>query len=313
MNLKPEWEKVLTTFPALPQVDLLRQSVKAIWKREEVAAVWLGGSLAAGTADQYSDIDLRIAVTLDTLEAWKTVDASQLFGRTCVGEKIQPFGPTAFLRHLLLDNGDLIDLFVQTTQTENPEHAILILACRDDAFADKLMGFKRPAETAYPAARSEVIRQIIVEFWMNSHKHRKVLHRGLDSLVLVGLQFDRANLTRLWHASLTGTDVGVGRPTIHGMSRVLRTVQDAMGKRAMDVLGAGCSDGPSLCRAIEELQNEVAKVGRTLAASLQFPYPDALEQTVRAGWNKFLESGAKYAGQNAPLPALRPGDNRPGS
>jgi predicted nucleotidyltransferase len=281
-------EDTLQTLPVLPQVALLRHAVAQIRQHDEVVAVWLGGSFAVGNADQYSDLDLRIAVPSAALEIWKTVDVSVVFGQKCVGEKIQMFGPSAFLRHVLTKDGQLIDLFVQDIAAENPEHAILVLACRDEQFARKLAQFQRPVEADYPPADAAIIRSVIVEFWLNTHKHRKVLHRGLDTLVLTGLQFDRANLSRLWYAWLTGNDIGEGRPTIHGMSRVLRTVQDRLGDRALAVLGAGTSDRASLCRSIEESRDEVAKVGRELAAKLDFEYPEGLERAVRVGWNEFV-------------------------
>jgi len=37
---------------------------------ERVVAAWLGGSLAAGTADAYSDVDLRVAVVDDAFDAF---------------------------------------------------------------------------------------------------------------------------------------------------------------------------------------------------------------------------------------------------
>src|SRR5262245_30812590 len=45
------------------------RAAEALRGDERVVTVWLGGSLAAGTADGYSDVDLRIAVADVAFEA----------------------------------------------------------------------------------------------------------------------------------------------------------------------------------------------------------------------------------------------------
>ena len=46
-------------------------------------------------------------------------------------------------------------------------------------------------------ARAErVIEKLIHDFWLNSHKHRKVMARGMELLVPMGLTFDRERLAQ---------------------------------------------------------------------------------------------------------------------
>lgn len=51
----------LDALPDLPQSALLKQFAPGLWAAEGVVAMWLGGSLATGTADRYSDVDLFLA------------------------------------------------------------------------------------------------------------------------------------------------------------------------------------------------------------------------------------------------------------
>jgi predicted nucleotidyltransferase len=55
------------------------RAAEALRGDERIVAVWLGGSLAAGTADAYSDVDLRVAVADDAFEAvaadWEALPA----------------------------------------------------------------------------------------------------------------------------------------------------------------------------------------------------------------------------------------------
>ena len=72
---------------------------------------------------------------------------------------------------------------------------------------------------------------------------------------------------RLWYVAATGRDQGTQRPTIHTLTPQAQAVMEMFGTHSLETLGAG----------------------RQLAATLGFEYPDALEQTVRASWKRYLE------------------------
>jgi hypothetical protein len=55
-------------------------------------------------------------------------------------------------------------------------------------------------------------------------------------------------------------------------------------------MGAATTDRATIRRAIEELRDEVSHVGRLLAGSLSFAYPEALEETVRRCWQEYVDS-----------------------
>jgi hypothetical protein len=112
-------------------------------------------------------------------------------------------------------------------QVKYIHHATQVLSSRQDVHAFWLDG---------SFARGEA--DLFEEFWIISHKHAKVLFRNLDVLALVGIEFERTLLTRLWYAWLTGKDLGKHRPTVHLFTQVVRTLQEQLGPKALSVLGA---------------------------------------------------------------------------
>jgi predicted nucleotidyltransferase len=50
--------------------EFVEQATAKLRADERIVAAWLGGSMAAGTADAYSDVDLRIAVADDAFDAF---------------------------------------------------------------------------------------------------------------------------------------------------------------------------------------------------------------------------------------------------
>lgn len=277
----------LEALPSLPQVAALRRMVSALWTQGDVAALWLGGSFARGEADADSDLDLRVAVAPDRLPAWAELDPVLLLKEPVVGVQKMGWGGTAFY-HVVLENGVIVDLLVQASDQAPPEDYTLTLACRDDAFGALLAQAHLPPSEE-PAANPETIRQAVVDFWIGSHKHAKVIGRGLDPIVLFGLGLELSPLMRLWYVAATGRDLGKQRATIHTMTRTVRAIEagpDAL--QTLRVLGTPRLTASDRLRAVEISRDEVARVGRRLAARLGFAYPEALEQTVRDSWLRFL-------------------------
>ena len=63
------------------------------WSLDEVVHVWVGGSLASGSADIYSDVDLRVAVIAERLSARKEPDLAAIFdGSPAAGGTTRDFG-----------------------------------------------------------------------------------------------------------------------------------------------------------------------------------------------------------------------------
>lgn len=273
----------------LPQQRRLHTVVGDLWRDPAVAALWLGGSLARGAGDAHSDVDLRIAVLVEAFDTERLPAAAEPLKAAAVAILPLRFGGKSVLFHMLLEDGEIYDLLVQTTERPPSDETRLVLACRDPEFGDQLAAGEDPALRVQPAD-GEVIREVIVTFWISQRKHQKVLYRGLPLVAWQGEHFMRQLLLRLWYVAASGDDCGpLERTTIHTLSPVMRTVQEAMGERALAVAGLPARTVPELLDATTRLCDEVAQVGRQLAGRFGFDYPEAAEETVRQTWRRFRQ------------------------
>ncbi len=283
----------------LPQKETLRHIAARLWADPEVAALWLGGSFARGAADENSDFDLRVAVRPEALPRWQKADASAqdvsgLIKETVAGMHTLRWEGTA-LYQLLLADGLIVDLLAQSVERDPPDDFTLILGCRDAAFGQKLASAHLPQVPDPTPADPAVMCQALVDFWIGSHKHLRVLSRDLDLLAVIGLGLEQSALLRLWYADATGRDQGAQRPTIHSLTEVVRSVTAAVGPHSLDVFGAARANRAEIEQAVEASRDEAATVGRRLAARFGFAYPEVLEQTVRRCWQEYRENNARPA------------------
>ena len=283
----------------MPQKEALGRITARLWSDPDVAALWLGGSFARGAADENSDLDLRVAVQPEALLRWQRAgmtaqDLSAEIGETVAGINPQRWEGTV-LYHLLLTDGLIVDLLVQSVERDPPADFTLILGCRDAGFGQKLAASHLSQAPDPTPADPAVICQAVTDFWINSFKHLRVLSRDLDLLVLIGLGLEQSVLLRFWHIDATGSDQGAQRPTIHSLTQTVRAVTDLVGPCALETLGSARTNRTEIMRAVEVNRNEVALVGRRLAARLGFDYPDTLEQTVRRCWQEYLDPNAEHA------------------
>jgi hypothetical protein len=108
------------------------------------------------------------------------------------------FGEQALLHHLVLADGTIIDFYVQDTTWQNPEPKLVILACRNAQFRERLEGFASPAAVLVREIDGEVLRQFFVDYWITTHKQMKALGRKYDPSPFVGLYFERMALLRVY-------------------------------------------------------------------------------------------------------------------
>jgi predicted nucleotidyltransferase len=90
---------------------MLQRAVKILKADPAVAGIFLGGSLADGTADAFSDIDLRLVVTEDRLDEFVR-DKQQLaaqFGEVLFFEDMNPRAPYTIAH---FSNFVKVDLFI---------------------------------------------------------------------------------------------------------------------------------------------------------------------------------------------------------
>lgn len=273
--------------PDLPQRAFLEELVRDLWADPKVAALWLGGSLARGEGDAYSDVDLRVAVGPEDFGGGELpASAGRLVGAIAAGVK-RSYGDDALLHHVLLTDGQIYDLFVQTTARRPGDEGRLVLGCRDEGFAAWLRGGADPEDRFAPAAPA-ALERLIISFWLGQIKHLKVAYRGLMLLAWEGEHRMRQDLVRLWYAQATGNDCGpLASLSIHTFSPVEQAAREAAGRDLLTVVGVPMRDAAEIAAAARETQNEMARVGRLLAGRLGFPYPEAAEETARRCWTEY--------------------------
>ncbi|HEU0025956.1 MAG TPA: nucleotidyltransferase domain-containing protein [Ktedonobacterales bacterium] len=277
--------------PDLPQSETIRALAPRLWRDERVVAIWLGGSMANGAADIYSDIDLRVAVPSADLPAWKTADLAALLGAPPLARHFVGLGDNAFLHHLVVANGDILDLLIQNAEVTPEPEPILVLGCRDDSFAERLAASNHTAPSTDAPVSGDAVRELVVAFWVNSHKHRKVLNRNLDLMFPAAVYANWRMLMSLWHIEATGYDTSPYHFSgIHGLSELVHAVEGAYGSEPLAVCGMPTRNREEICAAIERAQEVVAALGRRLADRYGFEYPATLEDVTRRSWRAFRAS-----------------------
>ena len=273
----------LDALPDLPQRPLLMELARDLWADPAVAALWLGGSLARGAGDAHSDVDLRVALALPAPVPEKFPDSAHRLTARVTYCSTYRIAEDAALHHMLLDDGQVYDLWVQTAAREPSREACLVLGCRDAALAPKLVGGE-DLSVQFKPADPEEIKQMVGGFWMNLRKHRKVLARGLTLIAWEGEHRIRQDLLRLWHVEATGLDCGpLQAMTIHSLTPMVRAVEAAYEGKALKVIGQSSETEAEFGEVTERLREEGARVGKALAECLGFDYPADAEAAAMVG------------------------------
>ena len=280
-------ELALDQLPDLPQTPYLKELSQRLWQNPDIVALWLGGSLAVGKGDAYSDIDLRIAVKETAFSNWEVPDLDEVFGQACLAHAVLNFGES-LLHHALLANGDIYDLYIQRVDASVINEERITLGCRDADFLEKLQAPLEPY-TLDAELKPEVVLEVLEQYWFGSHKHPKALHRDLEVLSWEGLNLFRPVLVRLAYMLETGRDCGdIRRLKIHGFSPVSRALRET---GILETIGLPVRNRDEIVAALDSLHKEVGRVGRALAEKYGFEYPERLEGLVLAHWEMFKSNG----------------------
>ncbi|MEM6428292.1 MAG: nucleotidyltransferase domain-containing protein [Deinococcota bacterium] len=267
-----------------PHITLVRNLAEKCYQDSTIQAIWVGGSLAAGTGDAYSDIDFRIAVEPEQLETWHQPDWEQYLPMPVCGSTFMKFGDHALLHHMVLADGTIVDFYVQDTLRKNLEPALVVIACRDATFAEALTQFTNPALSLVKDIESTSVRQFLVSYWITTHKEAKGLGRKYDYSQFVGLYFERIALLRAWYMEITGKDIEA-RVSIHMLGALHQGLRDKLSKQQQELLGLPSTTVEDMVIAVESIRTEMARVGRKLSQLHGFDYPHELERVVLKTWD----------------------------
>jgi hypothetical protein len=268
-----------------PHAELIRDMARMCNADGSIQAIWVGGSLAAGLGDAYSDVDFRIAVEPGQIDRWTNPDWEHYLPIRPCGGTLLRFGEQALLHHMVLADGTIVDFFVQDTTTENPEPNLVILACRNAEFSETLAGFARPAALLVREIDGVVVRQFLVDYWITTHKQMKALARKYDHSPFVGLYFERMALLRAWYMQVVRKDIDA-RVTIHMLGAMHKGLEGKLTEHQHDILGLPSRTPDETVTVIDAIRAEMARVGRCLADRHGFAYPYELEEVVKRIWNE---------------------------
>jgi hypothetical protein len=275
-----------------PHADLIRAMAEKCYGDRSIQAIWVGGSLAAGVGDAYSDVDFRIAVEPGQVDSWTSPDWEHYLPIRPCGGLLLRFGEQALLHHLVLADGTIVDFYVQDTAAKNAEPNLVILACRNAAFGETLAGLARPADLIVREIDGAVARQFFVDYWITTHKEMKALARKYDHFAFAGLYLERMALLRAWYMEAAGKDID-SRVTIHMLGAMHKGLDGKLTAQQHNILGLPSRTPHETVTVIDAIRAEMARAGRYLAARHGFAYPYELEEVVRRVWDEHKQSFTK--------------------
>ncbi len=275
-----------------PHADLIRGMASACFADSAIQAIWVGGSLAAGHGDQYSDVDFRIAVEPGQIDNWTDPDWQRYLPLQPCGGILLRFSEQALLHHLVLADGNIVDFYVQDTTQQNHEPKLIIIASRNAAFREMLEDAARPAAALVREIDGATVRQFFVDYWIATHKEMKALARKYDHFSFVGLYLERMALLRAWYMQATGKDID-SRPTLHMLGALHKGLEGKLTNDQHNILGLPSRTPEEAVAVIDAIRAEMARVGHWLANQHQFDYPYELEEVVQRVWHERKESLAK--------------------
>jgi hypothetical protein len=272
-----------------PHADLIREMAGKCFADSSIQAIWIGGSLAAGLGDPYSDVDFRVAVEPGQIDRWTSPDWEQYLPLPPCGSVLMRFGEQALLHHLVLADGTIVDFYVQDTAQQNHEPKVIILACRNAEFRKTLEGFARPAAALVREIDSAAVRQFFIDYWITTHKEMKALARKYDHSSFAGLYLERMALLRAWYMQAVGKDIDA-RVTLHMLGALHKGLDGQLSEHQHNILGLPSRTPEETVTVIEAIRAEMASAGRWLADRYGFAYPHELEAVVQRVWSERKES-----------------------
>jgi hypothetical protein len=266
-----------------PHAHLIREMAELCATDPAIQAAWVGGSLAAGTGDAFSDVDFRIAVEQGQVETWTNPDWQRYLPLPPVGSVLLRFGEGALLHHMVLADGAIVDFYVQEVGAVNPEPEVVVLFARSATFREMLHDSTRPPAALVRAIEGAQLRQFLVDYWIITHKQMKALARRYDDTAFAGLYMERMALLRAWYMQMVDKDIDA-RMSIHMLGALHRGLDGKLSAAQREMLGMPSRTPAETVLVIEAIRREMAAVGRELAARYGAAYPHELEAVAQRTW-----------------------------
>ena len=275
-----------------PHTELIRKMATLCSADQSIQAIWVGGSLAAGHGDIFSDVDFRIAVEPGQVGSWTSPDWERYLPLPPCGGLMLRFGEQSLLHHLVLTDGTIVDFHVQDTTAKNHEPHVVILACRSAEFRATLDAFARPPAPLVREIDGAAARQFFVDYWILTHKQAKAMARKYDEFAFAGLYLERLSLLRALYMVVTGSDMDA-RPTLHMLGAMHKGLEGKLTTQQNAVLGLPSTTPEETAAVIETIRHEMAHAGHLLAERHKFAYPYELEEVVLRTWAEHKDAITK--------------------
>ncbi len=261
---------VLERFRALCQAD------------PRVAAAFAGGSLATGTADEYSDLDLYLIVADEAYAEFFADRAHFLrqLGEPVFQEDFAGFGFDMIL--FILADGAKGELGL--AQASHFRH---IHGGPYRVLVDKpglLAGVSFPLDRIAPEAQRRTLAGLLGSFWRHLDLLTGALGRGRLLTAMEYLGEMRRALVGVSRLAVDFADGG-GHPPAEAL----------LSEQALAALGATFApfDRREIGRAAQEAVRLFTAVARPLAGAQGVPYPEALERVVRARFERLAGAAGR--------------------
>lgn len=268
----------------------LKRMVQHLWQRDEVLAVWLGGSFGSGRADRYSDVDLRLAVKASAVPGWHRLNVEEVFGRRSVNVWTSVREDDAALHHVLLDNAEMYDLWVQDSERTLHQEPKLVIGCRDQRLARRLAAPSSEPRFEFEDVDPAKLEGALGMYWSNHVKNEKVIYRNLTLMLRDAIYLFTGILLRFKFVLATGKDCGnVTFPpmTIHAATPALTVLRNAFGNDFLSGMVPNVWSQREAVESVDRLDAAIGATGRELAEKYRFAYPHELERVVLKSWKAF--------------------------
>lgn len=251
-----------TTDKALrPQWDVITEVVSRLIQEPGVRTIHLEGSMAQGSADVHSDVDLLVRVSAHLVhDLWRHRHRIVDIAQNIILDLDHQWGnPSALSYAVLYETGVYLDLtMMESRQGEAPNAVELWSATDSEGDRDRMQGAPM---NIYPDPMDDALRM----FWMGSTLCAKYLVRGQLWNALWFIESRRALFVKAWRLAYSPLHAEWG----------WYKVEEDLPKPIVDRLAKSVTalEYPALAQSLVMLMTMMERYGPELAQTYGVAYP----------------------------------------
>lgn len=275
-----------------PDREFLHRLIVRIRDDERVAALFLGGSHAGGTADRFSDLDLYLITTDDGFEHFldERRDLMESLGKTVFLEEHSEFGFQMML--FILANGVRGEMAIAPSRDLDDVHSGPFEVLLDRTGIMENHGFRRGGLDEF--SRSGLIHHTLVWFWYDRVNLDAALSRG--NLWTAHHYLERCRgrcLDLAWVAALPEV-----WPGGHEKAEAIldAAMSDALARTVVPL------EAVALEGATRVVTDFYRQLGPAIACSSGLNYPTALDEAVEGLMRAWKRGQTRFVHRSPPEP-----------